>query len=144
MNLWKRLRELCFELRQGLADVFRHCCCVYINFSYFFFLNAYWACSESSTGYHQHSRSVRVACSVCGSVWTTGQSSSLCGKNFNVGHDFTTFMPALLSGADDSCLQFTFLWPWPWLEVTRSVESKTYCFHFLAHFSTDQDEIWCS
>ena len=34
-------------------------------------------------------------------------------------------------------------WPWLWQWVTKYVGSKIFWLHFLAHFSTDQDEIWC-
>ena len=34
-------------------------------------------------------------------------------------------------------------WPWPCQGVTRSVRSKAYWFHFLAHFLSSQDEMWC-
>ena len=33
-------------------------------------------------------------------------------------------------------------WPWPFLGVTRSVQSLTCWLHFLPHFASAQDEIW--
>ena len=32
---------------------------------------------------------------------------------------------------------------WPWLRITSSAENKTYWLHFVSHFSTEWDEIWC-
>ena len=33
-----------------------------------------------------------------------------------------------------SSVLYHLLWPWPWLEVSRSLESKICCFCFLVHF----------
>ena len=35
----------------------------------------------------------------------------------------------------------TFEWPWPWLRVKSSAQSKTSLHNFLTHFSADQDEV---
>ena len=50
---------------------------------------------------------------------------------------------AYLQAPLTSTILYHFHWPCPCLGVTRSVQSKTYCFHFLTHFSSDQDKIWC-
>ena len=39
---------------------------------------------------------------------------------------------------------YHFHWPLLKLGVTKSLESKTFWFHFLAHCSTDQDKVWWS
>ena len=43
-----------------------------------------------------------------------------------------------------STILLCFEWLWPWLRVTRSAEGKIFLAHFLAHISTDRDEMLCS
>ena len=78
----------------------------------------------------------------------SGRPSVLRGKNFNVGYYTQTgqpivFIPAMHIGAIDFNRAIPFHWPWPCLGVTRSAQSKTFWLHFLAHFSSDEDEVWC-
>ena len=60
----------------------------------------------------------------------------------NCSTKFFSYLPCLQTPLTSTIL-YHFHWLWPSLRVTRSVHSKTYWFHFPAHFSSDQDEIWC-
>ena len=69
----------------------------------------------------------------------------MCGKNFNIGHYMQTVSP-VFSYLPCSYLPLTssivyhFHWPWSYLEVTRSVQSKTSWLHSLVHCSSAQNE----
>ena len=82
----------------------------------------------------------------CSSGWPYVRSSWR-GKNFNFGHGTQTlphfFIPAMLIDIITSTIQsvIPLSLTLTLLEVTRSAQSKTNLLHFLAHFSTDQDEI---
>ena len=65
----------------------------------------------------------------------------------SVGYFAQTFQPNSFESATFiSTLSTTILchfqWPWPWLGLIRSGQSKTCWLHFLARFSVYQGEIW--
>ena len=78
-------------------------------------------------------------------VQLAGRQAVFCGKNLNTGHYVQTvqpnlYIPAILIGTID--FYHFILLSMTLTEVRRLVaQSKTYW--LLAHFSSDQDEIWC-
>ena len=75
----------------------------------------------------------------------------LVWQKFSDGHYTQTVQPIFfffnlpyLQALLTSTILYHIHWPWHWLGVTRSVQSKTFWPNFLTHFSSDQDEIWCS
>ena len=55
------------------------------------------------------------------------------------------FIPAVLLDTIDFLvlpLNTTSQWPWSWLRVMRSAQSKTCWVHFLTHFLVWEDELW--
>ena len=68
-------------------------------------------------------------------TWTSG----ITRKRFNQIYSYLPCLEAPLTSA----ILYCFHWPWPFLGVTLSAQSKTYWLLFLARFSSDQDEIWC-
>ena len=83
--------------------------------------------------------------SICNESCWASRRTILHGKDFTTGHYTQTaepnvFIPAMLMGTIDFyhlvLLSLTLTLP----GVTRPALSKTYLLHFLAHFSSSQDE----
>ena len=89
----------------------------------------------------------RICCSslsvTSGPMWTVVFVRLAVLRWMSCANFYTNFLSYLHKGTIDFNHSVPLQWPWPWLELTRSVESKTLWLHFLAHFSTDQDKIWC-
>ena len=75
---------------------------------------------------------------LCSPSWLAIQLLILCSITFHQ----TCFIPALFTGTMTCTILYHFQWPLPWLGVGRSAQSKASWLYFLAHFSTDQHEIW--
>ena len=75
---------------------------------------------------------------VCQSCFTKMLMYIAC-KHFIQPLSYLPCLLALLTSANVHHFQT----PRPWLNVTRSVQNRTCCLHFLANFLIDQDDIWC-
>ena len=78
-------------------------------------------------------------------VWLAGWLVVLHGKYFNIGCSAQAFQQysftrAILIATTNLYHLYHFQWPWPWVRVTKLIESQLD--QFLARFSTDQNDIW--
>ena len=89
--------------------------------------------------------SICVTCHPCNHLCSTVCLS--CMTKTYIGHYVQTLepifvTPALLMAPLISAILYHFHWPWLQLGSQKVSTKSTLWLHFLAHFSTDQDEIW--